>query len=177
MSDIKSTKGDTDERTIQPADLANRPSCRICLRGEGKRNSLIRVCKCRSHFELVHAKCIENWIQLTNNERCEICGHMFRFTKYSMSYSDFVRLECEDNTNFVSFLIITLLVAYVLSIGFALAYICYRNVSVLIGTLLFFFSIGFLTIFVLFLFGKFASELRAFLRWKFNHYYVRVKKY
>lgn len=125
----------------------------------------------------MHARCIENWIQLTNNERCEICGHQFRFTRHSMGYADFVRLECEENTNCVHLIIVTLLALYVLSIGFALAYICLRNVSALIGTLLLLSSSCFLVIFLLLILYKFANELRAFLSWKFNHYSVRIKKY
>lgn len=179
MKNIKNTKGDNDEnkQTTSKFDLLSRPSCRICLKGEDKKNVLIRVCKCENLFELVHSKCIENWIQLTNNEFCDICKYKFKFKKYSMGYSDFIRLEYQDNTNFINFLIITLLVLYVLSIGFALSYICYDHISVLIGSILFVTSAIFLGIFILFILTKLINELIKFIKWKFNHYCIRILKY
>ena len=178
MKDIKNTKLEIDEnKKSTRLDLLSRSSCRICLKGEAKKNNLIRVCKCERYFEFVHSKCIENWIQLTNNEYCDICKFKFKFKKYSMSYSDFVRFECEDKTNFIQFLIITLLVLYVISIGFALAFICYNNVSKLIGLLLYASSVFFLATFIWYILIKFYIELRSFLNWKINHFNVRIKKY
>lgn len=176
MKDTKVT-ATNEKQTTRPVNIEMRPSCRICLEGEDKYKSLMKVCKCERHFEQVHPKCIENWIELTNNESCEICKEKFKFTRQTMSYLDFVRSEYEDNTNLFNFLIISLLVLYVLSIGYALAYICFFHQPKLLGALLFVTSTVFASIFLLFIATKSVNEIRAFLKWKFSHFSIRIKKY
>ena len=178
MKDTKvTTRNEAEQQSSGRTSLEFRPSCRICLEGEDTNRSLMKVCKCERHFEHVHSKCIENWIELTNNEFCEMCKVKFKFTKRSMGYLDFVHSEYQDNTNFFNFLIITLLVLYVLSIGYALAYICYYYEPRIIGSLLFVTSTFFTGIFLLFILSKSLNELKAFLKWKFNHFNVTIKKY
>lgn len=173
--DIKNTKDDYEQTT--KLDLTLRPSCRICLKGEELNNKLMKVCKCERHFEQVHRKCIENWIQLTSSEFCDLCDFRFNLKKFKMNYLDYLNLECDNNSNFIFFTILILLVLYVLSIGFVLAYFIYFNISQSIGLVLFCTSTFFTVTFSSYILSRFVNELFKFLKWRTKHFNVRIKKY
>ncbi|KAF3420547.1 hypothetical protein E2986_11463 [Frieseomelitta varia] len=55
-------------------------SCRICHEDENL-EELIDPCKCCGTLGLMHARCLEKWLSISNTDRCEICKQLFAIQK------------------------------------------------------------------------------------------------
>ncbi|KAH7937908.1 hypothetical protein HPB49_017402 [Dermacentor silvarum] len=53
------------------------PACRICHEGD-REESLVSLCKCSGAAGLLHASCLERWMNARNVEHCEVCHHRFQ---------------------------------------------------------------------------------------------------
>ena len=51
--------------------------CRICHDSTGE---LLKICKCEGSIGLVHKKCQEKWMSVSNSNNCNLCGFKFKFT-------------------------------------------------------------------------------------------------
>lgn len=51
--------------------------CRICLGTD----NLIIACDCVNDFERVHVKCLEVWLERSDNRFCDICGYRYHIRK------------------------------------------------------------------------------------------------
>lgn len=99
-------------------DLSNQddaPSCRICHCTESPSSGLIKLispCHCSGSLKYVHHSCLQQWLDATNSQRCELCKHPFTMSvKYKPLYkwgslnaspSERRRLICNSVFNLVS---------------------------------------------------------------------------
>lgn len=99
-------------------DLNNQddvPSCRICHCTESPSSGLIKLispCHCSGSLKYVHHSCLQQWLDATNSQRCELCKHPFTMSvKYKPLYkwgslnaspSERRRLICNSVFNLVS---------------------------------------------------------------------------
>ncbi|XP_077543605.1 uncharacterized protein LOC144155803 [Haemaphysalis longicornis] len=52
------------------------PICRICHEGD-QQEELASFCKCSGTMGLLHASCLEHWLNAQNVDHCELCRHRF----------------------------------------------------------------------------------------------------
>ncbi|XP_077543578.1 uncharacterized protein LOC144155794 [Haemaphysalis longicornis] len=52
------------------------PICRICHEGD-QQEALASFCKCSGTVGLLHASCLERWLNAQNVDHCELCRHRF----------------------------------------------------------------------------------------------------
>lgn len=95
------------------------PTCRICHCTESPGSGLIKLispCQCSGSLKYVHHSCLQQWLDATNNQRCELCKHPFSMTvKYkpihkwsslNASPTERRRLICNSVFNLVSMICI-----------------------------------------------------------------------
>lgn len=56
--------------------LIKKRLCRLCRRTDDK-ECFIRACNCQGAFAFVHKTCIQNWIEATKENKCDICRKDF----------------------------------------------------------------------------------------------------
>lgn len=91
------------------------PTCRICHCTESPSSSLVKLispCHCSGSLKYVHHNCLQQWLDATNSQRCELCKHPFIMSvKYKPLYkwgslnaspSERRRLICNSVFNLVS---------------------------------------------------------------------------
>ena len=66
--------------------------CRICLKGD----NLMKPCNCRKEFAYVHSKCLKEWLEMTGNQFCDVCGFCYILEKRTKSLRDWFA----DNNEF-----------------------------------------------------------------------------
>ncbi|XP_076180435.1 E3 ubiquitin-protein ligase MARCHF3 [Ptiloglossa arizonensis] len=63
--------------------------CRICY-DTTQQLPIIYPCKCKGTMGAVHLKCLERWLEESNRNSCELCGHQFlvaRTPRYHVLHS------------------------------------------------------------------------------------------
>ncbi|XP_072144185.1 uncharacterized protein [Dermacentor andersoni] len=80
-SDLESDPKWTGSPPQTPAGCLNvtassGPICRICHEGD-QQDSLMSLCRCSGTMGLVHATCLERWLNARNIDHCELCHHRF----------------------------------------------------------------------------------------------------
>eukprot|EP01105_Mastigella_eilhardi_P003763 TRINITY_DN148_c0_g2_i1.p1 TRINITY_DN148_c0_g2~~TRINITY_DN148_c0_g2_i1.p1 ORF type:complete len:937 (+),score=249.39 TRINITY_DN148_c0_g2_i1:2-2812(+) len=55
--------------------------CRVCRTGESADNPLRHPCKCNGSIKWVHESCLVEWLQHSQQLKCELCGHEFHFAR------------------------------------------------------------------------------------------------
>lgn len=99
-------------------DLSNQddiPTCRICHCTESPGSGLVKLispCHCSGSLKYVHHNCLQQWLDATNSQRCELCKQPFSMSvKYKPLYkwgalnaspSEQRRLICNSVFNLVS---------------------------------------------------------------------------
>lgn len=99
-------------------DLNNQddiPTCRICHCTESPSSGLVKLispCHCSGSLKYVHHSCLQQWLDATNSQRCELCKYPFSMSvKYKPLYkwgslnaspSERRRLICNSVFNLVS---------------------------------------------------------------------------
>lgn len=91
------------------------PTCRICHCTESPNSGLVKLispCHCAGSLKYVHHSCLQQWLDATNSQRCELCKHSFSMSiKYKPIYrwgslnaspSERRRLICNSVFNLVS---------------------------------------------------------------------------
>ena len=53
-------------------------SCRVCFDEETDKDKFVSPCKCKGDAGNIHEKCLRQWIETSEREKCEICN-----TEYS----------------------------------------------------------------------------------------------
>lgn len=75
--------------------LGKKKECRICYNLDLK-NNLISPCKCIGTIKYTHKKCIENFIELTDNDKfkkyCSVCNTKYDFIKQKFTFIQYVCL-------------------------------------------------------------------------------------
>lgn len=96
------------------------PTCRIChcteSPGSGTLVKLISPCHCSGSLKYVHHACLQQWLDATNSQRCELCKYPFSMSvKYKPLYkwgslnaspSERRKLICNSVFNLVSMICI-----------------------------------------------------------------------
>ncbi|CAL7942465.1 unnamed protein product [Xylocopa violacea] len=54
--------------------------CRIC-HDVSQQLPVINPCKCKGTMGAIHLKCLERWLEESNRNSCELCGHRFYITR------------------------------------------------------------------------------------------------
>eukprot|EP00297_Palpitomonas_bilix_P001333 CAMPEP_0113909012 /NCGR_PEP_ID=MMETSP0780_2-20120614/26550_1 /TAXON_ID=652834 /ORGANISM="Palpitomonas bilix" /LENGTH=1076 /DNA_ID=CAMNT_0000904643 /DNA_START=73 /DNA_END=3303 /DNA_ORIENTATION=- /assembly_acc=CAM_ASM_000599 len=55
--------------------------CRICRLGPDEvQEPLYHPCLCKGSIRFVHDNCLQQWLQHSKKQKCEVCGHRFMFT-------------------------------------------------------------------------------------------------
>lgn len=109
-------------QTAQMTDLMNQddiPTCRICHCTESPSSGLVKLispCHCSGSLKYVHHGCLQQWLDATNSQRCELCKYPFSMSvKYKPLYkwgslnaspSERRRLICNSVFNLVSMICI-----------------------------------------------------------------------
>ncbi|XP_051173268.1 E3 ubiquitin-protein ligase MARCHF2-like [Leptopilina boulardi] len=72
----------TIQNSLIPSERSNINllCCRICFEDENS-GELIDPCQCSGSLKLVHTKCLEKWLSISNTDRCEICKYNFPIEK------------------------------------------------------------------------------------------------
>lgn len=91
------------------------PTCRICHCTESPGSGLMKLispCHCAGSLKYVHHSCLQQWLDATNSQRCELCKQPFSMSiKYKPLYkwgslnaspSERRRLICNSVFNLVS---------------------------------------------------------------------------
>ncbi|XP_029050796.1 E3 ubiquitin-protein ligase MARCHF3-like isoform X1 [Osmia bicornis bicornis] len=63
--------------------------CRICY-DSTQQLPIIYPCKCKGTMGAIHLKCLEHWLEESNRNSCELCGHQYevrRTPRYHVLYS------------------------------------------------------------------------------------------
>jgi E3 ubiquitin-protein ligase DOA10 len=55
--------------------------CRVCHGESEPDNQLFFPCKCDGSIKYVHQECLEQWLKVSNKQKCELCGEVFHFQK------------------------------------------------------------------------------------------------
>ena len=64
--------------------------CRICSRSDGK---LITPCDCRGIFAFAHEECLNQWLEFTKSNDCDICRFQYITEKRTKSFCDWLWKE------------------------------------------------------------------------------------
>lgn len=91
------------------------PTCRICHCTDSPSSGMVKLispCHCSGSLKYVHHNCLQQWLDATNSQRCELCKHPFSMSiKYKPIYkwgslnaspSERRRLICNSVFNLVS---------------------------------------------------------------------------
>lgn len=66
------------------------PNCRICHCTESPSSGLVKLispCQCSGSLKYVHHGCLQQWLDATNSQTCELCKHPFSISvKYKPLY-------------------------------------------------------------------------------------------
>jgi E3 ubiquitin-protein ligase MARCH1/8 len=108
MTDLSNDNNQDDE-----------PTCRICHCTESPGDGLVKLispCHCSGSLRYVHHGCLQQWLDATNSQRCELCRHPFSMSiKYKPLYkwgsinaspSERRKLICNSVFNLVSMICI-----------------------------------------------------------------------
>ena len=162
------------------------PTCRICHCSESPSSGglvkLISPCHCSGSLKYVHHGCLQQWLDATNSQRCELCKHPFSMSiKYKPLYkwrslnaspSERRKLICNSVINLVSMVCIFWSI-YVLIERAALDarhgqidWSFYVKISVV--------TIG-LIIGVIFLFVQLKLYLSIFMKWRQSNRIIVIR--
>lgn len=169
-------------------DLSNQddvPTCRICHCTESPGSGLVKLispCHCSGSLKYVHHSCLQQWLDATNSQRCELCKQPFSMSiKYKPLYkwgslnaspSERRRLICNSVFNLVSMVCIFCSI-YVLIGGVAqdaklghIDWSFYAKISVV--------TIG-LIIGVIFLFVQLKLYFSIFMKWRQSNRIIIIR--
>lgn len=168
--------------------------CRICNLGEP---GLITPCQCRGSFAFVHASCLNQWLETTNQERCDICRFKYEMTKKKKNLCNFLSqegkfTEYKDSISghtfalymcllglTISYHICKLLFKKLVKVASILSSISLSShsdemckwLSIVFALMTTFWLLYFAVRFVIYL----VQEIRAFCEWRDKHFNIRVK--
>lgn len=99
-----------DEKFICPVE-----ECRLSDRQQ-EPDRLLRACECRGEFAHVHPFCLENWIETTRHEYCDICRVRYNVDYSTRSFSDWFSQTHQIQSATVNIASV-IFVAYLSSLG------------------------------------------------------------
>lgn len=104
-----------NNRRFSPSSDDEVPSCRICHCTESPSNGpikLISPCHCSGSLKYVHHSCLQQWLDATNSQTCELCKHplsitvkykpLYKWNSLNASPGERRRLICNSVFNLVS---------------------------------------------------------------------------
>jgi len=68
-----------DDARSEMSEEEEEDECRICRGPAEEGDTLFSPCKCAGSIRLVHQDCLENWLQVTGGNKCELCKTKFIF--------------------------------------------------------------------------------------------------
>lgn len=152
-------------------------SCRICLRNdprEREKGRLIRPCNCCGTFSFVHERCLSHWLEITNNQHCDVCSFRFITQRSPMTFLDYLYSEQEEFGDVYLMLFALAFSLYVLSIGFSVSLIGMMGDWGTTGRVLFTFSLIFSSILIPLTVLIVRRQVLNFLTWRRTHFHVLV---
>lgn len=128
--DKKDSKKKDDKKavTTPPPPSA---ACRICLSSSPP---LITPCECRAQFAYVHAYCLNQWLETTQVDRCDICRFRFKYRKRRRNMFDWFK-EQGKVTEFMEEIRECSFSAFVCMLGIAVASTSESSMQTIAGPL------------------------------------------
>lgn len=161
------------------------PNCRICHCTESPSSGLVKLispCQCSGSLKYVHHGCLQQWLDATNSQTCELCKHpfsisvrykpLYKWNSLNASPGERRRLICNSVFNLVSMICIFWSI-YVLIKGASLDarngqidWSFYVKISVV--------TIG-LIIGVIFLFVQLKLYFSIFMKWRQSNRIIVIR--
>lgn len=82
-------------------------------------NQLIRPCECRGQFAYTHRLCLENWIETTKHQYCDVCRFKYNIRYHERTFFDWI-FETEQLENFLKAVAGIIFVYYISALGLLL---------------------------------------------------------
>ncbi|KAG5305579.1 MARH3 ligase, partial [Acromyrmex insinuator] len=70
----------SEKRNRLSCDSMEDVNCRICY-DPNQELPIMYPCKCKGTMGAIHLKCLERWLEESNRNSCELCGHEFRMER------------------------------------------------------------------------------------------------
>lgn len=107
-----------ESKHVDPQPVAKH-WCRICL---FQTPPLITPCECRAAFAYVHTKCLNEWLDATQVEQCDICRFKFKLRKRRKNIVEWLKDEGKF-TEYADEIREHCFSAFVFMLGIAIAFI------------------------------------------------------
>ncbi|KAM0687564.1 hypothetical protein COBT_001192 [Conglomerata obtusa] len=53
--------------------------CKFCHNTLSEEETCYRPCKCTGSLKYIHEDCLKEWVQRSNNKKCELCNHIYKY--------------------------------------------------------------------------------------------------
>lgn len=146
--------------------------CRICMKGSSK--SLITPCDCKGIYAHVHPACLNEWLETTGSDHCDICRYKYNMSKSPKTICDWIKDEnkSSDLSTTAINLGISLFILF-------LAFVVCWNIYGVITPVLFWMLAIFTLFWIIYIFGMLLlyiyTEVSKYNKWKKDHFKVRVR--
>lgn len=97
-------------------DLFGKVELYQLLRRDESLDELIRPCECRGEFAFAHRICLENWIETTQHEYCDICRFRYNLEFIERSFFDWI-FETQQLKSLLWRACIIVLMLYICTLG------------------------------------------------------------
>lgn len=97
-------------------DLFGKVELYQILRKDGTLDELIRPCECRGEFAFAHRICLENWIETTQHEYCDVCRFKYNIEFIERPLFDWI-FETQHLKGLLKRACVILLVIYICTLG------------------------------------------------------------
>ncbi|KAH7640281.1 ring-variant domain containing protein [Dermatophagoides farinae] len=127
---INNDKNQIDQNDLER--IFRKRLCRICRGSNVDVDKFITACKCLGPFAYVHQKCFECWLEITRQQKCDICRYDFQVTLHNRSFFEWIHYQtttANDSEYLRSFIqLFTRLhnVIFISLIGIVII-VCYNN--------------------------------------------------
>ncbi len=98
---------------IQSNSNQNENKCRICLSG----CSLIIPCDCVANFAFVHSNCLENWLEMTDHQFCDICRFKYIMNRKKKSWIHCIKEQTQQTEELIEMCVRTVNIVHILLLG------------------------------------------------------------
>ncbi len=98
---------------IESNSNQNQNRCRICLSG----GSLIIPCDCVANFAFVHSDCLENWLEMTAHQFCDICRFKYIMNRKKKSWIECIKEQTQKTEELIEMCIRTVNIVHILLLG------------------------------------------------------------
>lgn len=96
---INNDKNQIDQNDLER--IFRKRLCRICRGSNVDVDKFITACKCLGPFAYVHQKCFECWLEITRQQKCDICRYDFQVTLHNRSFFEWIYYQTTVKNLFI----------------------------------------------------------------------------